>query len=217
MWKLRKYRARNTKLTLHKYGRLLKTPSKKEDLIVPVSVQRELDDFIIKTKTRKSFAKKWGFFRKRVDGITLLFSGESGTGKTMAAQLIANKLGLKLYRIDLSQVVSKYIGETEKNLEKVFNVAERSGVILFFDEADSLFGKRTEVKDAHDRYANIEVSYLLQRMESYQGIAVLATNKKSNIDDAFIRRIKYVIELPTPDADKRKQPVIKQRKKPTIK
>src|SRR5207253_5638184 len=134
-------------------------------------------------------------FRRRMNrglGISALFAGESGTGKTMAAEVLANSLRLDLYRIDLASVVSKYIGETEKNLRRVFDAAEDGGAILFFDEADALFGKRSEVKDSHDRYANIEVNYLLQRMESYRGLAVLATNMKSALDPAFLRRIRFV-------------------------
>jgi SpoVK/Ycf46/Vps4 family AAA+-type ATPase len=136
-------------------------------------------------------------------GVTALFAGESGTGKTLAAEVIANDLGLLLYKIDLSAVVSKYIGETEKNLRRVFDAAEAGGVILLFDEADALFGKRSEVKDSHDRYANIEVSYLLQRMEAYRGLAILTTNLKDALDKAFLRRIRFVIQFPFPDATQR--------------
>ncbi len=142
----------------------------------------------------------WGFRRRmnRGLGISVLFSGESGTGKTMAAEVIANDLGLSLFRIDLSAVVSKYIGETEKNLRRVFDAAEEGGAILFFDEADALFGKRSEVKDSHDRYANIEINYLLQRMEAYRGLAILATNMKSALDPAFVRRLRFVVTFPFP-------------------
>ncbi|UUZ68714.1 ATP-binding protein [Polaromonas sp. P2-4] len=132
-------------------------------------------------------------------GISALFAGESGTGKTMAAEVLARELQLDLYRIDLSAVVSKYIGETEKNLRRVFDAAEDSGAILLFDEADALFGKRSEVKDSHDRYANIEVSYLLQRMESYRGLAILTTNLKAALDVAFQRRLRFVVNFPFPD------------------
>src|SRR5579863_6134235 len=137
----------------------------------------------------------WGFAAggTRGLGISALFAGASGTGKTLAAEVLARELRLDLYRIDLSSVVSKYIGETEKNLRRVFDAAEDGGVILFFDEADALFGKRSEVKDSHDRYANIEINYLLQRMESYRGLAVLATNMKSALDAAFLRRIRFVV------------------------
>src|SRR5262249_50635455 len=132
-------------------------------------------------------------------GISALFAGASGTGKTMAAEVLANELRLDLYRIDLSQIVSKYIGETEKNLRRVFDAAEEGGAILLFDEADALFGKRSEVKDSHDRYANIEVSYLLQRMEAYRGLAILTTNMKNALDMAFMRRIRFIVQFPFPD------------------
>jgi SpoVK/Ycf46/Vps4 family AAA+-type ATPase len=137
-------------------------------------------------------------------GISALFAGESGTGKTMAAEVLANDLHLNLYRIDLSAVVNKYIGETEKNLRRVFDSAERGGAILFFDEADALFGKRSEVKDSHDRYANIEINYLLQRMEAFSGLAILATNMKSALDTAFMRRLRFIVNLPFPSAKERK-------------
>jgi len=128
-----------------------------------------------------------------------LFTGESGTGKTMAAEVLAIDLKLSLYRIDLSSVVNKYIGETEKNLRRLFDAAEDGGAILFFDEADALFGKRSEVKDAHDRYANIEINYLLQRMEEFDGLVVLATNLRRNIDEGFFRRMHFAVEFPFPD------------------
>jgi SpoVK/Ycf46/Vps4 family AAA+-type ATPase len=133
-------------------------------------------------------------------GLKVLFAGESGTGKTLAAQVIATDLGLDVFRVDLATVVSKYIGETERNLDRIFAAAEGSNAILFFDEADALFGKRSEVKDAHDRYANIEVAYLLQRMETYPGAVVLATNYRRNIDEAFLRRLDFAIDFPFPDA-----------------
>src|SRR5207248_4941858 len=144
---------------------------------------------------------EWGFER-RIDsgkGLKALFAGASGTGKTMTAGVIARELGLDLYRIDLSGVVSKYIGETEKNLDRIFRAAHCSNAILFFDEADALFGKRSEVKDAHDRYANIEVAYLLQKMEEHEGAVILASNLSKNIDDAFSRRMHYIVEFPMPD------------------
>jgi SpoVK/Ycf46/Vps4 family AAA+-type ATPase len=137
-------------------------------------------------------------------GISALFSGESGTGKTMAAEVIANDLELDLYCIDLSAVVSKYIGETEKNLRRVFDAAEESGAIIFFDEADALFGKRSEIKDSHDRYANIEINYLLQRMESYRGVAILASNMKSALDKAFVRRLRFIVDFPFPGPEERR-------------
>ena len=144
----------------------------------------------------------WGYEKTvaRTQGLKVLFAGESGTGKTMAAQVLAAELGLDLYRVDLATVVSKYIGETEKNLERIFTAADGSNAILFFDEADALFGKRSEVSDAHDRYANIEVAYLLQRMEAYPGAVILATNFQRNIDDAFVRRLDFVVDFPFPEA-----------------
>jgi SpoVK/Ycf46/Vps4 family AAA+-type ATPase len=150
---------------------------------------------------------EWGFRQKmnRGLGISALFAGASGTGKTMAAEVIANDLRLNLYRIDLSAVVSKYIGETEKNLRQLFDAAEDGGAILFFDEADALFGKRSEIKDSHDRYANIEINYLLQRMEAYRGLAVLATNMKSALDQAFLRRLRFIVNFPFPGAEDRKR------------
>ncbi|MEO8810299.1 MAG: ATP-binding protein [Rhodanobacter sp.] len=148
----------------------------------------------------------WGFRARMNRGLSIsaLFAGESGTGKTMAAEVIAKELGLSLYRIDLSAVVSKYIGETEKNLRKLFDAAEDGGAILFFDEADALFGKRSEVKDSHDRYANIEVNYLLQRLESFHGLAILATNQKGALDSAFLRRLRFVVNFPFPGVAERK-------------
>jgi SpoVK/Ycf46/Vps4 family AAA+-type ATPase len=143
----------------------------------------------------------WGFGHKlsRSKGLNLLFAGPSGTGKTMAAEIMSNELGLDLYKIDLSAIVSKYIGETEKNLERIFKEGQASNAILFFDEADALFGKRSEVRDSHDRYANVEVAYLLQRMEDYDGVVILATNLRKNMDEAFARRMHFTIEFPLPE------------------
>jgi SpoVK/Ycf46/Vps4 family AAA+-type ATPase len=135
-------------------------------------------------------------------GTVVLFYGSHSTGQTLAAQTLAGELGLDLYRVDLSEVVSKYIGETEKNLQRVFEAAEEAGAILLFDEADALFGKRTKVKDSHDRYANVEINYLLQKLESYGGLTILTTNTKESIDTAFLRRIGFIIEFPLPDAAK---------------
>jgi len=168
------------------------------DIVLP---QRELDllrQIAAQVRLRSRVYDDWGFAAKRNRGlgISVLFAGESGTGKTMAAEVLANELRLSLYRIDLSTVVSKYIGETEKNLRRLFDAAEDGGAILFFDEADALFGKRSEVKDSHDRYANIEINYLLQRIESYQGLAILATNQKSALDQAFMRRLRFLLDFP---------------------
>jgi hypothetical protein len=174
------------------------------DLVLPETETSVLREIAANVHYRATVYGTWGFSAvERGQGITALFSGASGTGKTLAAEVLANALSLDLYRIDLSSVVSKYIGETEKNLRRVFDAAEDGGAILFFDEADALFGKRTEVKDSHDRYANIEVSYLLQRMEAYRGLAILATNMKSALDGAFLRRLRFVVNFPFPDAEQR--------------
>jgi hypothetical protein len=178
-----------------------------EDIVVPPDVWQQLQEIAAQVAHRHQVYETWGFGAKlsRGRGISALFSGPSGTGKTMAAEILAHHLELDLYRIDLAGVVSKYIGETEKNLKKVFDAAEQSGAILFFDEADALFGKRTEVKDSHDRYANIEVNYLLQRMEDYRGLAILATNRKSALDRAFLRRLRFLVDFPFPDAASRRR------------
>jgi SpoVK/Ycf46/Vps4 family AAA+-type ATPase len=176
-----------------------------EDLVLPEAQKIVLRETAAHVKQRAKVYEGWGFGGKsnRGLGISALFAGASGTGKTMAAEVLARELRLDLYRIDLSAVISKYIGETEKNLRRVFDAAELGGVILLFDEADALFGKRTEVKDSHDRHANVEVSYLLQRMESYRGLSVLTTNLKSSLDQAFLRRIRFVVQFPFPDASQR--------------
>ncbi|MCB9102400.1 MAG: ATP-binding protein [Anaerolineales bacterium] len=172
-----------------------------DDIILPDDQRRILHEIVETVRGRPVVLEQWGVGRKLASSaaITVLFAGDPGTGKTMAAEVMANELKLDLYKIDLSTVVSKYIGETEKNLEKIFSEAESSNAILFFDEADAIFGKRSEVKDAHDRYANIEVSYLLQRMESYNGVTILATNLRANLDDAFTRRLQFVIDFPFPE------------------
>ena len=176
-----------------------------DDLVLPEAERRLLREIAAHVAQRTRVYETWGFgaASSRGLGISALFAGASGTGKTMAAEVLANALRLDLYRIDLSSVVSKYIGETEKNLRRVFDAAEHGGAILFFDEADALFGKRSEVKDSHDRYANIEINYLLQRMESYRGLAVLATNRKGDLDPAFLRRIRFVVNFPFPDSAQR--------------
>ena len=175
------------------------------DLVLPEAQLQTLHEIAVHVRQRGRVYGCWGFAGKcaRGLGISALFTGASGTGKTMAAEVLANELRLDLYRIDLSQGVSKYIGETEKNLRRVFDAAEDGGVVLLFDEADALFGKRSEVKDSHDRYANIEVSYLLQRMEAYRGLAILTTNMKQALDTAFLRRIRFVVQFPFPDAVQR--------------
>ncbi|MFM0053350.1 ATP-binding protein [Caballeronia grimmiae] len=178
-----------------------------DDLVVPGFVATQLREIASHLRHRQTVYDEWGFGRgqSRGLGIAALFAGESGTGKTMAAEAIANAARLDLYRIDLSGVVSKYIGETEKNLAHLFDAAEASGAILLFDEADALFGKRSDVKDSHDRYANIEVAYLLQRIESYRGLAILTTNMKSALDRAFLRRLRFIVQFPFPDARSREQ------------
>jgi len=176
-----------------------------DDLILPEAQKATLHQIAIQARHRMTVYETWGFAARgrRGLGVSALFAGESGTGKTLAAEVLAAELGLDLYRIDLSAVISKYIGETEKNLRQVFDSAEEAGAVLLFDEADALFGKRSDVKDSHDRYANIEVGYLLQRMESYQGLAILTTNLKSSLDRAFQRRLRFVVEFPFPDIAQR--------------
>ncbi|HEY5948931.1 MAG TPA: AAA family ATPase [Kofleriaceae bacterium] len=172
-----------------------------DDLVLPEAQLSVLRELALHGRHRATVYEAWGFAARsaRGNGTSALFTGVSGTGKTMAAEVIARELDLDLYRIDLSQVVSKYVGETEKNLRRVFDAAETGGVVLLFDEADALFGKRSEVKDSRDRYANIEVSYLLQRMEQYRGLALLTTNMKEAVDPAFMRRIRFVVQFPFPD------------------
>lgn len=176
-----------------------------DDIVLPTTEARLLRQIADQVGRRAQVYQDWGFDRKasRGLGVNALFAGESGTGKTMAAEVIANHLRLDLYRIDLSAVVSKYIGETEKNLRRLFDAAEDGGAILFFDEADALFGKRSEVKDSHDRFANIEINYLLQRMESFGGLAILATNQKSALDPAFMRRLRFIVNFPFPGVTER--------------
>ena len=176
-----------------------------DDIILPSDRTQQLREICNHVKYRDRVYSEWGFDRKLAmgKGLCVLFAGPSGTGKTMSADIIAGELGLDLYKIDLSSVVSKYIGETEKNLSRIFDEAETSNAILFFDEADALFGKRSEVKDSHDRYANIETGYLLQRMEEYEGIVILASNFRKNMDEAFIRRLHFTVEFPFPNEEDR--------------
>ena len=180
-----------------------------DDIVLPPATLRQLHEIADAVEYRPVVFGDWGFAGKlsRGKGLNVIFSGASGTGKTMAAEVIARELGLDLFQIDLATVISKYIGETEKNLKRIFREAEASNAIMFFDEADALFGKRSEVRDSHDRYANIEISYLLQLMEQYEGggMAILATNLSKNVDDAFARRMNYAVEFPFPDARLREQ------------
>jgi hypothetical protein len=172
-----------------------------DDIVLPQDTFQQLQEIGGQVAARPQVYESWGFGPRlpRGRGISALFSGPSGTGKTMAAEILARHLNIDLYRIDLAGMVSKYIGETEKNLRNLFDAAEQSGAILFFDEADALFGKRSEVKDSHDRYANIEINYLLQRMEDYRGLAILCTNRRSALDRAFLRRLRFLVEFPFPD------------------
>jgi AAA+ superfamily predicted ATPase len=176
-----------------------------DDIVLAEDVRRHLAELEEQARRRSVVYEDWGFERlvPLGRGVTALFAGPSGTGKTMAAQVLARALDVELYRVDLAGVVNKYIGETEKRLKQVFDACERSNVLLFFDEADALFGQRTQVKDAHDRFANIEIDYLLQRMEQFDGIAILATNRKSDLDSAFMRRIRFIVDFPPPGPDER--------------
>jgi ATP-dependent 26S proteasome regulatory subunit len=176
-----------------------------DDIILPADQVQLLQEIVSTVRGRPVVLEDWGVGKKLASsaGVAILFAGQPGTGKTMGAEIIALELGLDLYKIDLSTVVSKYIGETEKNISKIFEEAETSNAILFFDEADALFGKRSEVRDSHDRYANIEISYLLQRMEAYDGVTILATNMRANLDEAFTRRLHFIVEFPFPDKEDR--------------
>jgi ATP-dependent 26S proteasome regulatory subunit len=178
-----------------------------DDIVLPNTQLQILQEIAVHVRQRQKVYETWGWSKKQTRGlgISALFAGATGTGKTMAGEVLADELRLDLYRIDLSAVVSKYVGETEKNLKQVFDAAEAGGAILLFDEADALFGKRSQVQDSHDRYANIEISYLLQRMEQYRGLAILTTNMQEAIDKAFLRRIRFVVNFPFPDYELRKE------------
>jgi SpoVK/Ycf46/Vps4 family AAA+-type ATPase len=178
-----------------------------DELVISARTYLHLREIDEQARNRGEVLDDWGLRRltSMGSGVTALFAGPSGTGKTMAAQVLARSLGLDLYRVDLAGVVSKYIGETEKHLRAVFDACERAPVLLLFDEADALFGKRTEVSDAHDRYANIEVDYVLQRMEAFNGVAVLATNRKGDLDSAFVRRIAFIVDFAAPNAAERER------------
>jgi hypothetical protein len=192
---------------LRQFAQKVESTANWESLIVPQHIYRQLRDVCTAERYRHTVYSVWGFDKRLIagKGLNVLFCGSSGTGKTMSAGILARELGRDLYRIDLSIVVSKYIGETEKQLSQIFREAKSSNAMLFFDEADALFGKRSEVKDAHDRYANVEIAYLLQKMEEYEGIVILATNLRRNMDDAFSRRMHHVIEFPFPDAEHRER------------
>lgn len=195
-----------TRPQLDRLAQRLEPKATWEHLVLPDEQMKTMRQIAGQVRDRHRVYQDWGFgkFMSRGFGINALFAGESGTGKTMAAEVLANDLELNLYRIDLSAVVSKYIGETEKNLRRLFDAAEEGGAILFFDEADALFGKRSEVKDSHDRYANIEINYLLQRIEAFSGLSILATNRKSALDQAFMRRLRFIVNFPFPSPKERK-------------
>jgi hypothetical protein len=186
---------------LPRFGRRVDPVFQLADVVLPPEQRAQLDEIVAHVRYEAQVMQTWGFgaYLPYGRGVAALFTGPSGTGKTMAAQAIARDLETEAYLVDLSRVVSKYIGESEKNLDAVFNDAERAGAVLLFDEADALFGKRSEIKDAHDRYANIEVAYLLQRMEAFRGLAILTTNLRQNLDPAFQRRLRFVIDFPRPD------------------
>jgi SpoVK/Ycf46/Vps4 family AAA+-type ATPase len=178
-----------------------------EDVVLPLDRKRQLAEIVDHVRLAPKVLDGWKF-RDQLPygrGVTALFFGPSGTGKTMAAMGVAHSLGIQLLRVDLSRVVSKYIGDTEKNIDRVFNDAQRSGSAILIDEADALLGKRSEVKDAHDRYANIEVAYVLQRMEAYEGLAILTSNMRQNLDPAFLRRLRFIVDFPRPDMAAREQ------------
>ncbi len=198
---------RHSNQTLSTLARKVTPTYQWDDIVLPVDRVEQLGEICNYVTYRGRVYGEWGFGGKLAlgKGLSVLFAGPSGTGKTMAADIIAGELGLDLYKIDLSTVVSKYIGETEKNLSQIFTEAETSNSILFFDEADALFGKRSEVKDAHDRYANIETGYLLQRMEEYEGVVILATNFRKNMDEAFVRRLHFTVEFPFPKENDRRR------------
>ncbi|MFC9909213.1 ATP-binding protein [Streptomyces sp. NPDC127197] len=188
------------RIGMDELGRRIEPQAGWDDLVLHERQVGVLREIVAHVRQRPTVHQEWGFAGtlRRGLGVTALFAGGSGTGKTLAAEVMAKELGLDLFVVDLSQVVSKYIGETEKNLRRVFDAAERGGALLLFDEADALFGKRSEVKDSHDRYANLEVSYLLMRMEAYRGLAILTTNMKKALDTAFLRRIRFVVDFPFP-------------------
>jgi len=190
---------------LAKLARKLTPQRSWADLTLPRNTLDQLQEICAHLRYRRRVYEDWGFQRRLSlgKGLCALFYGSSGVGKTMAVEIIARELELETYKVDLSTVVSKYIGETEKNLSRIFDEAESSNAILFFDEADALFGKRSEVKDAHDRYANIEINYLLQRIEEFDGMVILASNLRKNIDEGFFRRMQFAVEFPMPDAGHR--------------
>jgi SpoVK/Ycf46/Vps4 family AAA+-type ATPase len=202
VWRIGRAQSRRS---LEQLARRIEPHADWDSLVLPEAQTQILRQIAAHVRHRITVLERWGFAARysRGLGLTALFAGASGTGKTMAAEVLAHTLDLDLFQIDLAGLVSKYIGETEKNLRRVFDAAEDSGAILLFDEADALFGKRSEVKDSHDRYANLEISYLLQRMEAYRGLAILTTNMRHAIDTAFLRRLRFLVEFPFPDVAER--------------
>lgn len=191
--------------TLDRHARRVSPAVGWSDLVLPNEPRLQLEELLVRARHRERVLGHWGLRSGggRGHGVVALFAGESGTGKTLAAEVVAGELGIDLYIVELSAVVDKYIGETEKNLEKIFTEADRTNAVLLFDEADAIFGKRSEVKDSHDRYANLESAYLLQRLESFDGIVLLTTNLRANIDEAFTRRLDLLVDFPFPDAQQR--------------
>lgn len=179
--------------------KLPQTDYERSNLGFPAETLAQLDQIVAATEARATRGREWVLGSLRRDSPAVLFSGPAGTGKTLTAQILAKELGVDLYRVELSRVISRYIGETEKNLQALFAAAEASGAVLFFDEAEALFGKRSDVKDSHDRYANVETSWLLQRLEAHRGLVILATNRKQAIDPAFTRRLAAIVDFPMPD------------------
>jgi len=193
--------------SLDKYATKIRSVYRADDLILPDLPKQKLLHIIHRIRNRKLVYEEWGFLEKSAygNGVSMIFAGPPGTGKTMAAQVMASELGMELYRVELPAVVDKYIGETEKKLNRIFSEAEKSMAILFFDEADVLFSKRTEIKESNDKYSNMEIAFLLQKMEEYEGVSILATNYLQNFDSAFRRRISDIIDFPLPDKELRKQ------------
>ncbi len=200
------FAACRTEVDLGELARPVEPRFERSELMLPPRQDRQIAELIVALRSLTTVHFEWNTARAWNEcGLSALFAGPPGTGKTMAAEVIAGSVGMPLFKIDLSQVVNKYIGETEKNLRRLFDVAEAADVILFFDEADALFGRRTEVKDAHDRYANLEVSYLLERMERFRGLAILATNRKKDLDEAFLRRLRFLVDFPLPGPEERRR------------
>jgi SpoVK/Ycf46/Vps4 family AAA+-type ATPase len=190
---------------LERLTRRIEPEAEWSDLVLPEDAVNQLRELTHRARLSDRVLERWGGSTVKGRGVSALFAGDSGTGKTMSAEIVANALGLDLYVIDLSTVIDKYIGETEKNLERIFVEADRVNAVLLFDEADAIFGKRSEVQDAHDRYANVETAYLLQRIERFNGLAILTTNLRSNVDEAFTRRLDAIIDFPSPDQAHRRR------------